>query len=233
MNCKNHPDKQAAKECASCEEVFCEDCVSDYRGKTYCGPCQKAEVALATTHPGSDAADLARMKRSLIGCSVVLLALLLIPMFLLIYPCFRLGDVGRCRTNLKEVYEALVSYAEENDRQFPPENNNLSPLFSSKYRKHLDAKIIHCPGAGGDTNRTGRLSDSAESGSLFPQAMSYLYQGGLSLPRKGERAKPLMWDGNSRNHRGKGINVLYTDGTVEFKTKGLSRFRLHRIDTNR
>ncbi|MDP2896548.1 MAG: hypothetical protein Q8Q12_08305, partial [bacterium] len=66
-------------------------------------------------------------------------------------------------------------------------------------------------------------------GSGFPPGSSYLYQGGLSLPGKAERAQPLVWDRSPRNHRGKGINVLRSDGSIRFETKELSRIRLRKL----
>ncbi len=173
---------------------------------------------------------MARMKRSLIGCTVVLIALVLIPMFLLIYPYFKLGDVGRCRANLKKIHEALVVYAKENDGWFPPNNNDLRPLLTSHYIQ--DWKLFICPGAKKSKSTTmEKMSASTGFGGTFPPGMSYLYQGGLSVPEKDETAKPLMWDRSSRNHRGKGINILRADGAVKFTTKGFSRIRLHKADT--
>lgn len=231
MKCKNHPDRDAAKECASCGEAFCEDCLSEYRGKVYCAPCLKAEVAVATARLGGGERELARMKKTLIGCSVVLLALVVTPMILLIYPCFKLGDVGRCRANLTKIYKALDAYARRNDGWFPADNNDLRPLFVDGYLKETDAELFRCPGVKGALTRTGSIRDSSAWDETFPPGMSYLYQGGLALPEKGKEGRPLLWDRSSRNHRGKGINVLYTDGQVKFVTKGLARLRLRRTDT--
>lgn len=231
MNCKNHPDREAVGKCASCEEEFCQECLSQYQGKDYCAPCLKAEVTIATARFGGGGDELARMKKSLIGCSVVLLLVVLTPMFLLIYPYFKLGDVGRCRANLKKIYKALVVYAKENDGWFPPDNNDLKVLFTEDHLDHLkDMKLFFCPGAKGMSPTIGPMGDSTRPGQKFPPGMSYNYQGGL--PEQKKSPKPLMWDRSSGNHRGKGINVLHTDGAVKFK-KGLSRIKLRRIDTDR
>lgn len=172
---------------------------------------------------------MARMKRTLIGCAVVLLALVIIPMFLLIYPMFKLGDIGRCRANLKTIYEeGLLVYAEQNDGWFPPDNNDLKPLFEKNLVKN--AELFRCPGAKGMFGGTGGATGSAQA---FPPGSSYLYQGGLSLPERKEPARPLLWDRSRRNHRDKGINVLRTDGSVRFETKRLSRIRLRRSVTDR
>jgi hypothetical protein len=170
--------------------------------------------------------ELARMKHTLVGCSVVLLALVVIPMLLLIYPMFRLGDIGKCRANLKKLYqEALLIYAEQNSEQFPPDNNDLKPLFDKGLVK--TAELFRCPGVKNSFDEAG--GPGGFQGSGFPPGSSYLYQGGLSLPGKGERAQPLVWDRSPRNHRGKGINVLRSDGSIRFERKELSRIRLRKL----
>ncbi len=229
MKCKNHPDREAAGKCAGCEEEFCRDCLSQYQGKEYCAPCLKGEVTVATARLKGNEAELARMKRSLIGCSAVLLIVVLTPMFLLIYPCFKLGDVGRCRANLGKIYKALVTYAKEHDGWFPPDNNDLRPLFTEGRRK--DTKWFTCPGGERMSASVESMRPSMGSAETFPPGMSYFYQGGLGLPEEGESAKPLMWDRTSGNHRGQGINVLHTDGHIKFR-KGRSGIKLHRMESD-
>jgi len=227
MNCKKHPEKPAAGKCTGCGEDFCEDCLSQLSGKDYCAACMKAEVVLASARMGGGERELARMKKTLVGCSVVLIAVLAIPMFLLIYPIFRLGDVGRCRSNLKAVYSALVMYAEQNEGAFPVNNNDLLPLFTRKFLK--DMEVFRCPGGKSAFGETIGTMDPSGSGRTYPPGSSYIYQGGLRLPESKEPPSPLMWDRSPRNHRRKGVNVLRTDGAVKFEKKGLSRIRLRKI----
>lgn len=225
MNCKNHPDRTATGNCSECGDSFCEDCLSKFNEKNYCASCLKAEAAVVAARMAGGGRELSRMKRSLVGCSVVLLALMLIPMVLLVYPMFKLGDIGGCRANLTKLYqEALLVYAERNDGQFPPDNNNLKPLFDRGLVK--TAELFRCPGAIGLLQGEGGPRGPSSSG--FPPNSSYLYQGGLRLPEKGEPAQPLVWDRSPQHHRGKGINVLRTDGSILFETKELSRFRLRK-----
>jgi hypothetical protein len=229
MNCKNHPDKPAAGECSECGEAFCQECLSQFKEKDFCAACLQAEAAFASAQMAGGAEELARMKRTLIGCSVVLLILVIVPMLLLIYPMFKLGDIGRCRANLKTIYkEALLVYAEENGGWFPPDNNDLKPLFDQGLVKN--AVVFRCPGTDVGLHAT---SDGSGSSQAFPPGSSYLYQGGLRLPDNKESPKPVLWDRSRRNHRGKGINVLRTDGSVKFETKELSRYRLRKTGTDR
>lgn len=225
MNCKNHPDRPATGRCSECGENFCEDCLSKFNQTDYCAACLKAEAAIVAARMVGGGKELSRMKRALVGCSVVLLGLVLIPMVLLVYPMFRLGDIGGCRANLKKLYqEALLVYAEENNGQFPPDNNNLKPLFDRGLV--TNAEWFRCPGAIGLVQEGGGPRETSSSG--FPPNSSYLYQGGLPLPGKGEPSQPLAWDRSPQHHRGKGINVLRTDGSIQFETKELSRFRLRK-----
>jgi len=227
MSCKNHlPPKGGTDKCAGCGEEFGRDCLSQYEGKNYCSACLKAEAVVTPLWRGlgGGADELSRMKRSLIGCSVVLIVVLLTIMFLIVYPLLRPLDVGRCGANLKKVYEALLAYAEENDGWFPPENDDLLPLLEGNYLK--DAKLLLCPGA---RRAFGEQEHMRGSGRSFEGAISYHYQGGLGLPEEKESPQSLMWDTTRRNHRGKGINVLYTDGVVKFTTKGLAKIRLRTI----
>ncbi len=197
------------------------------KGQDYCAACLKAEAALASMKMAGGGEELARMKRTLIGCAVVLLVLVVIPMLLLVYPMFKLGDIGRCRDNLKRIYGALTSYAKENDGWFPSDNNDLRPLFEENLLSDFDS--FHCPGTKDMSGGIGDVGGPAASGQTFPPGSSYLYQGGLSLPDKGETALPLLWDRSPRNHRGKGVNVLRADGAVRFETKELSRIKLRKI----
>jgi hypothetical protein len=227
MNCKNHPESSAKGTCASCGDCFCEECLSLFNEEEFCPACLKAEVVLATSRMGGSARELVRMKRTLTGCAVILLALAVIPMVILIYPVFRLGDVGRCRDNLKRIHAALVRYSEENEGRFPPENNDLGPLFEGEFLK--DVKVFRCPGTKRFLGKGGSSLSLSYSSREFPSGSSYLYQGGLLLPEADEASTALLWDRSPRNHRGKGINVLGTDGAVKFETKELSRIRLRRM----
>jgi len=40
VKCKNHPDVEAVGRCAGCAEPFCESCMVDVQGKSYCADCK-------------------------------------------------------------------------------------------------------------------------------------------------------------------------------------------------
>jgi hypothetical protein len=43
--CVYHPMAEGTRECAGCRRFFCEDCVVELGGWTYCGNCKNAVVA--------------------------------------------------------------------------------------------------------------------------------------------------------------------------------------------
>ena len=45
--CANHPMAEAERECAGCRRFYCEDCVVELGGWTYCGACKNAAVSAA------------------------------------------------------------------------------------------------------------------------------------------------------------------------------------------
>lgn len=44
MKCKNHIEAEATNRCSGCQEVFCENCLIELEGKTYCGECKVMAV---------------------------------------------------------------------------------------------------------------------------------------------------------------------------------------------
>ncbi len=70
MNCKNHPDVQAADRCTGCQEAFCENCLVDINGQKYCADCKlmtvkEAPVVEEATIPCKEAGE--ALKYALIG----------------------------------------------------------------------------------------------------------------------------------------------------------------------
>lgn len=43
--CANHPAADSTKECAGCHRVFCDSCIVELGGWTYCGNCKNSVVA--------------------------------------------------------------------------------------------------------------------------------------------------------------------------------------------
>ena len=96
-----------------------------------------------------------------------------------------------CANNLRELGLALYIYAREHDGKFPPK---LKTLYEERYL--ADERLMDCPA----TRKTGTLEDP-----------DYIYTAGLSAKMPSEEA--LLRD-KSKNHPGKGKNVLYLNGAV-------------------
>ena len=45
MDCKNHPGVMAVNRCAGCAEPFCNNCLVDVGGKSYCASCKTMAVS--------------------------------------------------------------------------------------------------------------------------------------------------------------------------------------------
>jgi hypothetical protein len=43
--CTNHPTVEATRTCAGCRRPYCDNCVVELGGWTYCGPCKNSAVA--------------------------------------------------------------------------------------------------------------------------------------------------------------------------------------------
>jgi hypothetical protein len=70
MNCKNHPNVEAAARCAGCQESFCSNCLVELNGINYCGSCKTMAVqgkpfAEELTMPCKEASE--ALKYAIIG----------------------------------------------------------------------------------------------------------------------------------------------------------------------
>lgn len=45
MDCKNHPGVMATNRCAGCAEPFCDNCLVNIQGQSYCASCKSMAVA--------------------------------------------------------------------------------------------------------------------------------------------------------------------------------------------
>lgn len=46
INCTKHPDREASGMCVSCGKPFCEECLSEVKGKNYCKTCLAETIEL-------------------------------------------------------------------------------------------------------------------------------------------------------------------------------------------
>jgi len=43
--CRNHPEIETARSCARCRQPYCDACLAEILGSTYCAACKEAAVA--------------------------------------------------------------------------------------------------------------------------------------------------------------------------------------------
>lgn len=115
------------------------------------------------------------------------------------------GSVSRayCATNLLRIGEACALYAKDNNGQFPPRFDAVM----------LDVTPRHfaCPGSA-DTPAAGPTTQAVLTDFAKPGRCSYIYLGG-GVTTASPANTPIACD-QLENHDGKGIQVLYADGTV-------------------
>lgn len=113
----------------------------------------------------------------------------------------------KCASNLRQIGEALMIYADTHDHQFPEDLSALLPggdLYSS---------TLVCPSSNDDP-AIGATTQAVVANLLTPHHCSYVYLGkGLSQPASTDRI--LAYE-TLENHQWQGINVLFADMRVEW-----------------
>ena len=117
-----------------------------------------------------------------------------------------------CASNLQQIGMALQIYASQSGGRFP------DSLDAVVLDGSVSAYMLVCPSSGDavapGTTPAEQVANLAKGGH-----QSYVYVGrGLTVT--GAR-QPLAYE-PTRHHRGVGVNVLYTDGTVQFLPAGVA-----------
>lgn len=215
ITCANHPDTDAVEKCLDCRKFFCRECVIEINGKYHCRQCQEILANISETIGFAEKYDLRKLRFALGGCLVLVFAGIAGIIVLLVMPFARLGPaVMRCNGNLRQVYKAMNVYAGDHAGLFPPEDNDLTPIYGPKYSRGISLfNALKCPGTKNIVNSPAHLHD--DSRSTTGPGMSYFFRGGLRLVEKEKDRGPLIWDQSPKNHKRKGVNVLHTDGSVD------------------
>lgn len=108
-----------------------------------------------------------------------------------------LSEQINCKQQLRSLWSAIALYRHDHSNQWP---SNLEVLT-----KDMVGRLLTCPGV--KTN-SGAVSRS----DYFYVDWSKLPHGADATPYK----YPLMYDRDTSNHDGRGINVLMVDGSVEW-----------------
>jgi prepilin-type processing-associated H-X9-DG protein len=113
----------------------------------------------------------------------------------------------KCASNLRQIGQAILLYANENQGQCPPRFEDL--LLT----EDIGSEVFTCPSSN-DTMAPGTTPQAQAQNLSTGGHLSYIYLGAghalNSSPTAVLAYEPLS------NHAGGGINVLYFDGTVTF-----------------
>ena len=147
ITCANHPDVDAVEKCVDCGKFFCRDCVIKINGKYHCRKCRDLLAKLSATIGFKEKYNLRKFRLAFGGCLILFLIGIIAMVFLLIVPYLRLRPAIHCNRQLKQVYRVMFAYAKDNERSFPPHNNDLTPLYNAKYSQGVDLFVaLRCPG---------------------------------------------------------------------------------------
>ncbi|MCP4267359.1 MAG: type II secretion system protein [Candidatus Brocadiaceae bacterium] len=142
----------------------------------------------------------------------------------------------QCASNIRQIGMGLIMYANENGEAFPqdtttvverPAMRSLNLLFNTYVS---DSKIFKCPSDATVTNSTtAGMSISTANDSFDQVECSYGYDythtqaddAGVALISDRPPTNPSAI-ANSPNHNGRGQNVVYIDGHVEFVNSPLA-----------
>jgi hypothetical protein len=122
----------------------------------------------------------------------------------------RSREAGRrmtCASNLTQIAVALQYYATSNGGKFPVSLTSLVQDGS------IPVELLVCPSATGDTVAPGKTPQEQAGNLPKGSHMSFVYVGkGLSFAS----TKQVLAYEPLNHHDGEGVNVLYSDGTVQF-----------------
>jgi prepilin-type processing-associated H-X9-DG protein len=128
----------------------------------------------------------------------------------------------KCASNMKQIGLAAIMYANDHGGAFP---DDLETILA---REDLTPAVLNCPTTA-DTPATGDTTQAMLEGFRKPGHVSYVYVGkGLTLKSPPDAVvlyEPLsnhtndgmkVWSERLADRTGDGMNVLFTDGHVEW-----------------
>jgi prepilin-type processing-associated H-X9-DG protein len=116
----------------------------------------------------------------------------------------------KCASNLRQIGQAILLYANDHDGQFP---DTLQTLFKDE-DLDLTPGVFVCPSAN-DVQATGATREEIARNLDEPNHMSYVYLG-RGLTKASPKDTVVAYD-REINHGRQGGNVLYADGHVDWQ----------------
>lgn len=124
----------------------------------------------------------------------------------------RVGNRGStCASNLRQIGQAILLYANENDGSYPLRLEDL--LLTQE----IGSEVMICP-ASSDTKALGATPEQVAADLSKGGHLSYIYIG-QGLNKKTVGPKTIVIYEPLTNHGGEGIHVLYGDGHVTWQDK--------------
>ena len=138
----------------------------------------------------------------------------------------------QCMSSLKQIGMALIMYANENNEKFPSSSTSAMESLSLLYPDYVsDSRTFNCASDTSVTNATQNesLSDMEKGVAFGKNDCSYGYDDAhtqaddadVALAADRPPTTPSE-SANSGNHNGRGQNVVYIDGHVEFVNSPLA-----------
>ena len=114
----------------------------------------------------------------------------------------------KCASNLRQIGQAILLYANENNGRYP---DKLQTLLLTE---EITSDVFTCPSSN-DTAATGVTTQAIANNLTAGGHLSYIYVAkGMNLKTIGDNVV-VAYDPLT-NHEGTGSNVLFGDGHVEF-----------------
>jgi prepilin-type processing-associated H-X9-DG protein len=166
------------------------------------------------------------------GFTPAVVGIVLSGMSLLVMPCMisillpslnrarETANRVKCASNLRQIGQAMLLYANENGGAYPPRPEDL--LLTQE----ITSSIFVCPSSN-DTPAPGTSANQWASGLSTGGHDSYVYCG-KGLTYSGPANVVLVYEPPS-NHSGDGCNVLFGDGHVEFITRGTAQTMISQL----
>lgn len=119
----------------------------------------------------------------------------------------------KCASNLRQIGQGMMLYANDNKGRYP---DTIDPLVRGGY---LAADVLVCPSSV-DTVAPGGTPAAQAASLATPGHLSYVYLGkGLRITA---RSNVILAYEPLADHRKDGMNVLYADGHVAWRPKGIA-----------
>jgi len=126
----------------------------------------------------------------------------------------------KCQSNEREIGQALLLYANDHQRNYPP---NLGELIKTQ---DISADVFTCPSGNTRIPQTFKAMTKDEWAAWVNEHSDYMYLG-AGKTYSAQQDVPMLYEKFS-DHANDGTNILFADGHVEFLQTPAARQLLQR-----